>query len=351
MKRTIAAVALAGTAALSLAACGGGAAAPAAAPAGTRAPSAGIPSASSPAATATSVSNCSVDCTAPIATGSSAWYGQVQAPLQQVSGDLTQISTDASGNPANLSLDGAELAQDAQAVLNNEIDPAPVDNSDFVAAMNDYIAAGNDYSGDNSAGQQNTAQAIQEIGEGDTALNSFDAANGGSSAAAAPASSAPAVAASAPAASATAPTAPAAATTPAAPGTATVAALWCGAVTNVRTAPSLAVWETGSGGADDVYVNVLPQFKAGATAIDSPATPAATVLADSGSMCSEVMEADEEPPPVDLAQYNMAMSYFLEASQVLHTGAAAFASSLATARVEVNQGTSELNAFLTAIGK
>ena len=346
MKRTIAAAALAGTAALSLAACGSGVAAPAAASAGTPAvPSASIPPASTPAATATSVANCSVDCTAPIATGSSAWYGQVQAPLQQVSGDLTQISTDASGNPASLSLDGAELAQDAQAVLNDEIDPAPVDNSDFVAAMNDYIAAGNDYSGDNSSGQQNTAQAVQEIAEADTALSSFDAANGGSSGTAAPSSSAPALATSAPAAATTAPTAPAA------PGTATAAALWCGPVLNVRTAPSLAVWKTGSGGADDVYVNVLPQFKTVAAAIDSPATPAAAVLADSGSMCSEVIEADEEPPPADLAQYNMAMSNFLEASQVLHTGAAAFAASLAKARVEVNLGVSELNAFLAAVGK
>lgn len=346
MKRTIAAVALAGTAALSLAACGSGAAAPA----GTvTVPSASIPSASSPAATATSVSNCTVDCTAPIASGANAWYAQVQAPLHEVTGDLTQISSDASGNPASLSGDGAELAQDAQAVLNEEIDPAPVDNADFAAAMNDYIAAGNDYSGDNSSGQQNTAQAIQEIGEGDTALNSFDAAIGGSSATTAPASSAPAVATSAPAAAATTPAAPA--TAPAAPGTATAAALWCGPVTNVRTAPSLAVWKTGSGGADDVYVNVLPQLKVGAMTIDNPATPAATVLVDSASLCSEVIEADEEPPPVDLAQYNMAMSYFLQASQVLHTGAAAYTASVATARVEVNRGVSELNAFLTVIGK
>ena len=345
MKKTIATVALAGTAALSLAACGSGAAAPAGVPA---VPAASVPSASTPAATATSVSNCSVDCTAPIATGSSAWYGQVQAPLQEVSGDLTQISTDASGNPASLSLDGAELAQDAQAVLNDEIDPAPVDNADFVAAMNDYIAAGNDYSGDNSSGQQNTAQAVQEIGEADTALNSFDAANGGSSGTAAPSSSAPALATSAPAATPTTPTAP---TAPAAPGTTTAAALWCGPVTNVRTAPSLAVWKTGSGGADDVYVDVIPQFKTVTAAIGNPATPAAAVLAYSGSLCSEVVEADEEPPPVDLAQYNMAMSDFLQASQVLHTGAAAYTASVATARSEDNLGMSELNAFLTAIGK
>jgi hypothetical protein len=270
----------------------------------------------------------------------------VQSPLQQVSGDLTQISSDAGSNPANLSLDGSQLALDAQAVLNDEIDPAPVDNSDFVAAMNDYIAAGNDYSGDNSSGQQNLAQANQEIGEGGTALSSFDAANGESSAPApatsAPASSAPALATSAPVASATA---------PASPGTATAAALWCGPVINVRTAASLALWETGSDGADDVYVNVIPDFKVEAAAIDNPGNPAATVLADSGSLCSAVVEAREEPPPADLAQYNMAMANFLEASEVLHTGASAWAASLSTARVEVNSGMSELTAFLTAIGK
>jgi hypothetical protein len=122
-------------------------------------------------------------------------------------------------------------------------------------------------------------------------------------------------------------------------------------VINVRTAPSLTVWETGSGGADDVYVNVIPQLKAGVIAIDNPSLPAATVLADSGSICSEVLEAHEEPPPVDLAQYNKALAYFLQASEVLHTGASAFAASLATARVEMNSGMSELNTFLTAIGK
>jgi hypothetical protein len=206
MKRTIAAAAMAGTAALSLAACGSSAATPA----GT----ATIPSASSPAATATSVSSCSVDCTAPIASGTSAWLAQVQAPLQQVSDDLAQISSDASSNPANLFLDGSQLAQDAQAVLNDEIDPAPVDNSDFVAAMNDYIAAGNDYSGDNSSGQQNPAQASQEIGQGNAALRSFQAANEGSTAAAA---------ATAPASSAPASSAPAVGTTPSAAATASCA--------------------------------------------------------------------------------------------------------------------------------
>jgi hypothetical protein len=290
---------------------------------------------------ATSESSCTVDCVNPVASGESGWLAQVQGALQNVQQDLDSISSDVSSNSADLSLDGSQLAQDAQAALNEEIDPAPADNSDFVAAMNDYIAAGNDYSGDNSSGQQNPAQADQEIGDGDTALSSFDAANGGSSAAATPAATGP-----------VSPAPVASATTPAAPGAATAAAaLWCGSMTDVRTAPSLAVWETGSDGADDVYVNVIPQFKTEAMAIDNPSTPAAAVLAYSGSVCSSVLQAQEEPPPADLTQYNMAMASFLKASQVLHTGASAFAASLATARVEVNSGISELNAFLMVIGK
>jgi hypothetical protein len=160
--------------------CGGSAApstAPAAAPATT----------ADPAATSES---------SPVANGASVWAAQVQAPLQQVSQDLSQIASDESSNPANLTVDGANLTGDAQAVLNDETDPAPVDNSDFVAAMNDYIAAGNDYSGDNSSGQQNVAQADQEVAAGNAALKSFEAANTGSSAAA-PATTAPASSAAA----------------------------------------------------------------------------------------------------------------------------------------------------------
>jgi hypothetical protein len=162
--------------------CGGSAAqstAPAAAPAPTQ----------DPAPTSES---------SPVASGAALWAAQVQAPLQQVSEDLSQIASDESSNPANLIVDGANLTGDAQAVLNDETDPAPVDNSDFVAAMNDYIAAGNDYSGDNSSGQQNVAQADQEVAAGNAALKSFEAANTGSSATA-PATTAP-VSSAAPAA-------------------------------------------------------------------------------------------------------------------------------------------------------
>jgi hypothetical protein len=170
------------------------------------APSTAPAAAPVPAAAATSESSCTVDCVNPIASGASAWAAQVQAPLQNVQQDLSQIASDESSNPANLTVDGANLTGDAQAVLNDETDPAPVDNSDFVAAMNDYIAAGNDYSGDNSSGQQNVAQADQEVAAGNAALKSFEAANTGSSAASAPA-------ATASASSAAAGTTPVAATT------------------------------------------------------------------------------------------------------------------------------------------
>jgi hypothetical protein len=163
------------------------------------------PSTAPAAAPATTADPAATSESSPVASGASAWAAQVQAPLQQVSQDLSQIASDESSNPANLTVDGANLTGDAQAVLNDETDPAPVDNSDFVAAMNDYIAAGNDYSGDNSSGQQNVAQADQEVAAGNTALKSFEAANTESSAAAAPATTA--------SASAAASTTPVAATT------------------------------------------------------------------------------------------------------------------------------------------
>jgi hypothetical protein len=148
--------------------CGGSAAAstaPAAAPA-------------DPAAT--SESSCTVDCTNPIASGESGWLAQVQGALQNVQQDLSSISSDASNNPDNLALDGAQLEGDAQAALDPNYDPPPADNADWVTAMNDYVTAGEDYSGDNTNEQDdNPAQASQEIAAGNSALASFNAANGG----------------------------------------------------------------------------------------------------------------------------------------------------------------------------
>jgi hypothetical protein len=151
--------------------CGGSAAAstaPAAAPAQTADPA------------ATSESSCTVDCVNPIASGESGWLAQVQGALQNVQQDLNSISSDASNNPDNLTLDGSQLEGDAQATLDPNYDPPPADNADWVTAMNDYVTAGEDYSGDNTNQQDdNPAQGGQEIAAGNSALASFNAANGG----------------------------------------------------------------------------------------------------------------------------------------------------------------------------
>jgi hypothetical protein len=129
---------------------------------------------------ATSESSCTVDCVNPIASGESGWLAQVQGALQNVQQDLNSISSDTSNNPDNLALDGAQLEGDAQAALDPNYDPPPVDNADWVTAMNDYVTAGEDYSGDNTNEQDdNPAQASQEIAAGNSALASFNAANGG----------------------------------------------------------------------------------------------------------------------------------------------------------------------------
>jgi hypothetical protein len=157
--------------------CGGSAApstAPAAAPTGAPA------AAPSGEPAATSESSCTVDCVNPVASGESGWLAQVQGALQNVRQDLSAISSDTSGDPANLAVDGSQLAGDAQAALNPNDDPPPADNADWMTAMNDYVTAGEDYSGDNTNAQDNNpAQASQEITAGNAALASFNAANGG----------------------------------------------------------------------------------------------------------------------------------------------------------------------------
>jgi len=116
----------------------------------------------------------------PVASGESGWLAQVQGALQNVQQDLSSISSDSGGNPEELSLDGSQLEQDAQAALDPNYDPPPADNADWQTAMNDYVTAGQDYSGDNMNGQDdNPAQASQEITAGNAALASFNAANGG----------------------------------------------------------------------------------------------------------------------------------------------------------------------------
>jgi hypothetical protein len=138
------------------------------------------PAAPAAAPSATSESSCTVDCVNPVASGESGWLAQVQGALQNVQQDLSSISSDSASDPESLSVDGAELEQDAQAALDPNDDPPPADNTDWVTAMNDYVTAGQDYSGDNMNQQDdNPAQASQEITAGNTALASFNAANGG----------------------------------------------------------------------------------------------------------------------------------------------------------------------------
>jgi hypothetical protein len=149
-----------------------GSAAPSTAPATPPAPTA------DPAAT--SESSCTVDCVDPVATGESGWLAQVQGALQNVQQDLSSISSDVSGDPDNLTLDGSELEGDAQAALDPNYDPPPADNADWITAMNDYVTAGEDYSDDNMNEQDdNPTEASQEIAQGNPALASFNAANGG----------------------------------------------------------------------------------------------------------------------------------------------------------------------------
>ena len=152
----------------------GGSAASAAAPTGAPA------AAPSGEPAATSESSCTVDCVNPVASGESGWLAQVQGALQNVRQDLSAISSDTSGDPANLSVDGSQLAGDAQAALDPNYDPPPADNSDWMTAMNDYVTAGEDYSGGNTNAQDNNpAQASQEITAGNAALASFNTSNGG----------------------------------------------------------------------------------------------------------------------------------------------------------------------------
>jgi hypothetical protein len=142
----------------------------------------GSSAAATPAATpaATSEASCSVDCTDPVASGESGWLAQVQGALENVQQDLATISSDASGNPEDLTLDGSQLMGDAQATLDPNYDPPPADNADWTTAMNDYVTAGEDYSDQNMNEQDNTpAQASQEIAAGNAALAQFNAANGG----------------------------------------------------------------------------------------------------------------------------------------------------------------------------
>lgn len=149
-----------------------------------------------------------------------------------------------------------------------------------------------------------------------------------------------------PAASVTAP----ASLVPPTPGTATVAALWCGPVFGVFTAPNLSSWESGAYGYD-AYTTVIPNIKTTTAAIENLDTLSSGIpLAD--GLCGEVQSADEDLPPVSQATYAAAMSDFLKASEVLRTLPGGSISTVVSAtRPYLNSGMAELNTFLSAIGK
>ena|SRR6202034_4719840 len=165
-----------------------------------------------------------------------------------------------------------------------------------------------------------------------------------------------------PAAPVTAPTSVAPGTTPTAaatapaslvpptPGTATVAALWCGPVFGVFTAPNLSSWESGAYGYD-AYTTVIPNIKTTTAAIENLDTLSSGIpLAD--GLCGEVQSADEDLPPVSQATYAAAMSDFLKASEVLRTLPGGTISTVVNStRPYLNSGMAELNTFLSAIGK
>jgi hypothetical protein len=132
-------------------------------------------------------------------------------------------------------------------------------------------------------------------------------------------------------------------------GTATAATLWCGKVSDVITASSLSVWETGAYPENSTYVDVIPNIKVTVALLEAANTSAATETVTGASLCGEVLSADEDPPPVDLAKFASAMSDFLQASVLLHAGGGYPAGG--SARLSLNSGITKLNAFLAAIGK
>jgi hypothetical protein len=120
-------------------------------------------------------------------------------------------------------------------------------------------------------------------------------------------------------------------------------------VADVTTAPSLSVWETGSG-SDDAYVDTIPNLKGTVAAIENPGTPAAEEQQLGASLCGEVIDADQQPPPVDGSTWSAAMTEFAAASKILHTGADGYPAG-GQAQSDLASGMTKLSAFLAAIGK
>jgi hypothetical protein len=118
--------------------------------------------------------------------------------------------------------------------------------------------------------------------------------------------------------------------------------LWCGSGI-VYAETSLSAWENGSG------YNTIDAIKRTTAYIESAqqvqANPYAVYAVQ---LCGEVLSADGNRPPEDQSAWASAMSDFLQASTILHS--APGASAVSTARPYLNSGTTELNAFLAAVG-
>jgi hypothetical protein len=136
---------------------------------------------------------------------------------------------------------------------------------------------------------------------------------------------------------ATAPT-----TAAATPGSVKTITLWCGSGI-VYAEPSLSLWENGSG------YNTIDAIKRTTAYIESAQQVQANPYAGyAAQLCGEVLSADGNRPPQDQSAWASAMSDFLQASAILHS--APGVSAVSTARPYLNSGTTELNAFLAAVG-
>lgn len=137
------------------------------------------------------------------------------------------------------------------------------------------------------------------------------------------------------------------------PGSAPKVTVWCGSTYGAFSSPSLTVWKkTAEYGYNDAFVSIIPRLKRQAAYMVNSSSPAATVDADTQSMCGGVISAFDNPPPVDLAQYKAAMDDFAQGAYAIHSGAIAndYGPSVGTAGKYFNSAIAELNAFLAAVG-
>ena len=154
----------------------------------------------------------------------------------------------------------------------------------------------------------------------------------------------------------TAPAAQASSPAPDAPPTtnpATTMVTWCGPVSNVVQFSSLAQWKADTNFASNLQDSLGYNIQTTVRGIENLGTPngaAASVFPFAQSLCGQVLEAYQAPPPADLGDYDTAMANFLKASQEMRSLPGGPAeSAVAAVRPYLNAGTTALNAFLAAI--